>query len=173
MKVKITFVTRAKRYGTVEAVFEYENMAKKMAMEDFKSEKWWLFPMYMGRRLVRIRVGAIPSYVKPEWIVTTIVMEIKLDYEIVNTNRTKVVNWWGYGVEIFVTIAKDFRDLPQIIMCVGRSLNVVIEGCPPPMCFNCHQTGHIQNKRRNRDHTSDCTDSRKHRSKLERMRNTK
>lgn len=33
--------------------------------------------------------------------------------------------------------------MPQIIVCSGRNLNVVIEG-RPPMCFRCQQSGHVQ-----------------------------
>lgn len=102
---------------------------KCRTMESLKAEKWWLFPMYMGRRLARIRIGAIPPDVKPGWIVAAIMKEINLDYEVVNTNRTKAVNLLGLGVEIFVTIAEeDFGEVSNATISRDRSLNFVIEG---------------------------------------------
>lgn len=47
-------------------------------------------------------------------------------------------------MEIYLTInEKDYRNLPQIIVCNDLHLSVIIEGCPP-MCLRCHKTGHGQ-----------------------------
>lgn len=37
-----------------------------------------------------------------------------------------------------------FRDLPQVIVCMDRKLNVVIEGSPP-LRYKCYKTGHVRN----------------------------
>lgn len=83
--------------------------------------------MYLGRRLARIRTGSIHPDVKPEWIVVTICKETKLEHEVVNKNRIKTRDWWGYGLEIFLRVEeKDLKGFPYIIVCKGKKLNTII-----------------------------------------------
>lgn len=77
-------------------------------------------------------MDAIPPDVKPE---------IKLNYEVVSSNRIKVVNWWGFGLEIFLMIAEeDYRDLTQVIVYIHRILSYIIHivmECVDGMANNC------------------------------------
>lgn len=58
--------------------------------------------MYIGRRVARVRSGAIPPNLKAEWLVADLVKGIKHKYEVRNSNRTKLVNWWRFGLEIYL-----------------------------------------------------------------------
>lgn len=63
-----------------------------------------------------------------------------MEYAIICTNKTNVVNWRGFGLEVLLSIIKeDFRELPQIIACGEKYPNVVIEG-RPSTCYRCHQS---------------------------------
>lgn len=58
--------------------------------------------MYMGRRVVVVRVSVILPDIRSEWVVAALVKEIKLQYDVMSSNRAKFVNWWGYGLDIFM-----------------------------------------------------------------------
>lgn len=64
---EIKLMTRARKYSTVEVQFKNEKAAKKYARNSIKTEKRWLFSIYMGSHVVRIRVGILPRAVK-KWI---------------------------------------------------------------------------------------------------------
>lgn len=55
--------------------------------------------MYMGRRIRRIRFSDIYPDMTPEWVVIDLVKEINLKCSVVNLNETRIVYWWGYGLE--------------------------------------------------------------------------
>lgn len=84
--------------------------------------------MYMERNVMKVKVGAIQPNVKPECVVAALVDGIRMEFEIVSSNRTKIANWWrydlevaswwGYDLEVYLTISEeDYGDLPRIIVC--------------------------------------------------------
>lgn len=51
--------------------------------------------------------------------------DIQMECEVISMNRTKVVNWWGYGLEVYLALTEeDYR----VVVCYERNLNAVIEG---------------------------------------------
>lgn len=77
--------------------------------------------MYLGKRKARIRNSANHPDIKPEWVVVAFTKEIKLQYEIVGANKTKILNWWGYALEIFANMSEtDYRELPYVILCRNK-----------------------------------------------------
>lgn len=93
-------ITRARRFTTVEMQFRNEEVARRWILK-LNTEKWKLFPMYFGRRIVRNIVGGIYHDIRAEWFVAALVKYIQADFKIMSLNITEVVNWWGYGMELY------------------------------------------------------------------------
>lgn len=72
-----------------------------------------------------------------------LVKEVKEEYQVVSSSTAQVVNWWGYSLQLFLSVGEDYKNLPQVIVCVERNLSVIIEG-RPPLCFRCHRERHVQ-----------------------------
>lgn len=68
----VTFYSRGLQFGTLKFHFKNEEMTYIMAMSPLRTEKSVFYPMYMGRRLVELRIGGIPPEFRPEWLVTAI-----------------------------------------------------------------------------------------------------
>lgn len=61
------FVNRISSLGTMDIVFDSEKIAKKY-VNILITVKLKLFPMYMGQKIVRLRVSAIDPEIKVEWV---------------------------------------------------------------------------------------------------------
>lgn len=92
MNEGLVFYTRARRYGTIEVIFESEEMARKYSNQTRKTEKWLMFPIYMGRRFARVSIGVIILEVKPEGVVAALLKGVQMESEVISASRTKVVN---------------------------------------------------------------------------------
>lgn len=80
--------------------------------------------MCRGERIARNEMEA-------QWVVVTLMKNTESEYEIVHANRTQVLNWWGFGITLFVMIPKeDYRSLLQAIEYGEKHLNMVIEERP-------------------------------------------
>lgn len=76
--------------------------------------------MYLMRRVTRVKLRAISVDCKPEFFVTTNSKEIRIEHEVMSRNRTEILNCWGYGLEIPLSIAEeDFKEL-YCIFCKGK-----------------------------------------------------
>lgn len=71
MNKGIIFYTKA-RFGTIDVLFKNEETAKSKVTLERKSKKWILYPMYMGHKITKIRIGGILLEMKPEWMVATL-----------------------------------------------------------------------------------------------------
>lgn len=82
-------------------------MAKQYATKNIVTTKWKLFPVYMGRKIVRVRIGSIHPEFNVERILTAIDDNLQEEYKIVTTSVTQVVYWWGYDCEVFLAVSED------------------------------------------------------------------
>lgn len=51
-----------------------------------------MYPMYMGRRVARIRIGNILSEIKSEKVAATLLKDVKFEKQVVHVNKTRVTN---------------------------------------------------------------------------------
>lgn len=59
-------------------------------------------------------------------------------------NKIRTLNWLGYGLEIFVTMSQeDYRELPHMLLCRNKKLNIIIEG-RPSLCYRYNTVEHLQ-----------------------------
>lgn len=93
LKCNIIFMDKAARFETVEVQFVSEATLKKYLLINIKTNKWWLFPIYMGRSVARIRTGAVHPDGKREWVVAVVLKEIKLVYKVESVYKTETLNW--------------------------------------------------------------------------------
>lgn len=123
IREEIQFIDRTARYGIIEVQLSNEASTKKYSLMNIKTEKCWCFSVYLGRQMARIQIGTIHPDIKTDWVVAAITKEIELKYEIVNSNKTKIINWWGYGLEIFATLSEaDYRELPYVIFMYEQKI---------------------------------------------------
>lgn len=50
----VVFTNRTNKLGTIEVLFKSEKVARKYTTENLITEKWKLFPIYMGQEIVRV-----------------------------------------------------------------------------------------------------------------------
>lgn len=142
VKCEINFISRTNKFGMMEVSFKTEQIAKKYATKNITSEKWRLFHMYTEKKVVRVRIGGIPPKIKEEWVVASLLKDIK----IISISNTQVVDWWEYSLEVFLSVSeKIWKELPQVFVCGEQRLSVVIEG-RPLICFRCNKEGHLRKK---------------------------
>lgn len=102
----------------VEVSFNTYQIAKKYTTKIITSEKWKLFPVYMGKKIVRVKIGGILPTIRKEWVVAALIKDIKEDYKIISINNAQVIDWWGYGLEVFLSVSEKIRkELPQVFVC--------------------------------------------------------
>lgn len=99
IKEEIQFINKAVTYVTIVFQCVDEATIKKYSLMNIKMNKCWCFPVYLGRRMARTRTGAIHPDIKPVWVVAALTKVIKLEHKIVSANKTKILNWWGYGLK--------------------------------------------------------------------------
>lgn len=59
----------------------------------------------MGRRIVSIMIGGMYPDIRAEWVVAALDKEIQLELKVVSSNRAKFVNWWEYGMELYLSFS--------------------------------------------------------------------
>lgn len=66
----------------------------------------------MSQRIERIRKGVIPPEAKP----CDVLKDKKYEKEIMQANKMRVINCWGFGPELFLSLTEeDFRNFSQIV----------------------------------------------------------
>lgn len=129
MQEEIQFHTQGRQYGAVEVRFVTEKTVVAHGTATLKADDQALLPTYLGRRIVRLRIGKIPQEIEEEWLVTVILSEVKEDMKVILGNKDTTVGWWGYGLELFLHITeRDFKKLPEVIeLPENVRLNIVIK----------------------------------------------
>lgn len=64
--------TRGVKYGSVEVKFDTQNLAAGYFMKILQTEGSMLSPTFIGKRIVRVRVGKIPLEMETEWIAVAV-----------------------------------------------------------------------------------------------------
>lgn len=62
-----------------------------------RTEEWVLFLNYLGRKIVRIRIGKVLPEIEAEWLAAAILSHVKEDIGIVQSNynlAAKLVDLW-------------------------------------------------------------------------------
>lgn len=65
-KKDIKFKSRGVTFGEVDFLYRSKEITEKMTTRKLQSEDWVLIPAYIGRRMVRVRVGTIPPEIEKE-----------------------------------------------------------------------------------------------------------
>lgn len=76
-------------------MFINEETAKSKAALTRKSEKWIMYPVYIGRRIARITIGVISLETKPEWVVAALLKDTKYEKHVIQANKTQLVKLVG------------------------------------------------------------------------------
>lgn len=99
-----------------------KKIAKRYSVKNLITQKWKVFLIYIGQKIVRLRVGAIHPKNEVKWVIFALVKDIKDTYKIVSSSVTQVLKWWGYGLELYLQSRKGLeRDTPDL--CVRRTNN--------------------------------------------------
>lgn len=77
---EVIFCSRGQEFGTLEFIFDDEEMVYAISTLTINLKKWTSIPIY--RRMMTIRVGAIPPSVKPEWILAAVFNDIEDEYNV-------------------------------------------------------------------------------------------
>ncbi|CAI9737124.1 XP_029640472.1uncharacterized protein LOC115215450 [Octopus vulgaris] len=137
---KIKFITRGKRYGTVETRFGTEEEAREQSMNPLRTEAITLLPIYRGRRVSRITVINIPPEVDPEQIVAGVTAGLEEKLEIRDATVEDAKKWQGQKVKITIQAEPAVLEVIEIGDC---RMAVMVEG-RQPRCFTCGKKGHIK-----------------------------
>lgn len=67
--------------------------------------------------------------------------------EAVQATKIQQLNWWGFGLELYVMITQKYiQEFPEIIELLNeKQLNIFVAG-RPPACNGCGQKWHIKNR---------------------------
>lgn len=71
-----------------------------VSMSLWKMESKFFYPIYMGKRMIQIRIGGVPLKIKLEWVVSAVLANLKGTYNILTVHQTETINWWGFGMEV-------------------------------------------------------------------------
>lgn len=52
-------------------------------------------------------VGRIPSEIEPEWMAVVVLGGSGTDAEVMQASRAQQVNWWGFGLELFLSVSEE------------------------------------------------------------------
>ncbi|CAI9715248.1 XP_036361568.1uncharacterized protein LOC118764671 [Octopus vulgaris] len=142
---KSTYVSRGKKFGTVEVRYATEEIAASLATTVLRAETFIMWPSYKGRRGVRVKIPNIPPEVKTEWLATAILGAAEEEVEVESFKESNVINWRGYGVELCLMATKeDIERFPYRIEIEDeKTLSVIVEG-RKPNCYLCGTRGHIK-----------------------------
>lgn len=89
------------KYGIVEVRFSTKKEAGSHATMILRSGKMHLLPVNKERRSVRLRIGRIITAIETEWVAVAI-LSTKENSGIISVSRINNLNWWGYGIEIWL-----------------------------------------------------------------------
>lgn len=64
----ISFCIRGIHYGQIKARFTTEELARKNATKTVETMEWILYPSFLGRRTVRVRMGGIYTEIESECV---------------------------------------------------------------------------------------------------------
>lgn len=95
-------------------------------------DKWFFFLIYMEKRTVNIKLGAVPRVLKVERILAAVFKEGN-DYKLERVEVKETVLYWGYCVEIRTQRNKEEIEMVPntIALKSGRDFNVIMKGRLP------------------------------------------
>uniref|UniRef100_A0A0L8GKK6 CCHC-type domain-containing protein n=2 Tax=Octopus bimaculoides TaxID=37653 RepID=A0A0L8GKK6_OCTBM len=80
-----------------------------------------------------------------EWLVSAVIYKCKDKVDIIKVERSREIEWWGFGVEILVHITlPDLHNIAEeLVLPDDTRLRIEVEG-RQPVCYKCRSRGHMQ-----------------------------
>lgn len=85
----ITFYTRARKYGTVEVRFTWEEVTWKHFIESLRTAEWLLLPTYLRKHISRGRISRVLPETKELWLVAAVLMGTKEEARVLQATRAQ------------------------------------------------------------------------------------
>lgn len=136
---------RGLRSGTQKLCFGEAGTVYAVSLIITEMNKWALYPIYKGGRLVQARIGGIPPDIKAEWVISAVLANAEDPFNILTINQNETLNLWGFSLNVRVQLTdKDRKTLPdEITLLDGRNLNVFVRG-RMSVCNECRIWGHVK-----------------------------
>lgn len=91
----LKFASRGAQYGTIEFIYKSDDDARLYAIRTIETD-WLLFSRYLGRVVRIVRIGAIPTTIKPQWALAA-ALKAEEKYEIHNIKKMETLFFGGVG----------------------------------------------------------------------------
>lgn len=87
------FCSRGGVFGMREYVFKGKEAAFLVEMATMENDKWLFSPIYMGKRMIDIRIGTVSPLVKVNWVQAAVFKEIS-NYNVLSLVVMEMVFYW-------------------------------------------------------------------------------
>lgn len=87
----VNYYARCLKFGTLEFSFNDEETAYTASLNPIENETWMLFPIYMEKRLMHLRINGVPPEFRPEWLVAAALDDAEGPYNVVTMCRAETV----------------------------------------------------------------------------------
>lgn len=141
---KVESLGRGKYYGSIKVVFLKKEDAIEMSHQPLKTTDINFIPLYIGKKMVEVRVERLPYRQEPLDIIASTRKPIMGQMELVKAFVKENKLWKGKTITMLIQVNPSaLMEIPETLQIDGEPTNIFVQA-RRPRCFGCDEVGYIK-----------------------------